>query len=75
MPVLKKFSASRVVMYAGDHLLPHVHIQLRDGRECTVEIGSLKVVGKVEVRNIKEELRWIESNYALLLSEWRRLNP
>ncbi|MFM7658936.1 MAG: DUF4160 domain-containing protein, partial [Burkholderiaceae bacterium] len=31
-------------MYAGDHLLPHVHIQLRDGRECTVEIGSLKVV-------------------------------
>jgi hypothetical protein len=75
MPVLKKFSASRIVMYAGDHLLPHVHIQLRDGRECTVEIGSLKVVGKVEVRNIKEELRWIESNYALLLSEWRRLNP
>ncbi|NCW51617.1 MAG: DUF4160 domain-containing protein, partial [Betaproteobacteria bacterium] len=28
-----KFSASRVVMYAGDHLLAHVHVQLRDGRQ------------------------------------------
>ena len=75
MPVLKKFSATRVVIYAGDHLLPHVHIQLRDGRECAVEIDSLKVVGRVVSRDIREELRWIESNRALLLAEWRRLNP
>jgi hypothetical protein len=33
MPVMTKFSASRVVMYAGDHLLAHVHVQLRDGRQ------------------------------------------
>jgi hypothetical protein len=75
MPVLKKFSAARVIMYAGDHLLPHAHIQLTDGRECTVEIVSLKVVGRITTREIREELRWIESNRALLLSEWRRLNP
>ena len=62
-------------MYAGDHLLPHVHIQLTDGRECTVKIVSLKVVGRITTREIREELRWIESNRALLLSEWRRLNP
>jgi hypothetical protein len=75
MPVLKKFSATRVVMYAGDHLLPHVHVQLRDGRECTVEIDSLKVVGRVSARELREELRWIESNQVFLLFEWRRLNP
>jgi hypothetical protein len=75
MPVLKKFSATRVVMYAGDHLLPHVHIQLRDGRECTVEINSLKVIGRVAARDLKEEIRWIESNQVFLLSAWRRLNP
>jgi len=62
-------------MNAGDHLLPHVHVQLRDGRECTVEIDSLKVVGKVSAREFREELRWIESNQVFLLFEWRRLNP
>ena len=33
MPVLHKFSASRVVMHADDHLLAHVHVQFRNGRE------------------------------------------
>jgi hypothetical protein len=75
MPVINKFSASRVVMYAGDHLLAHVHIQLRDGRECTVELGSLAIVGRVAVREIRAELLWIESNSAWLYEEWRRLNP
>ena len=75
MPVLQKFSASRVVIYAGDHLLAHVHVQLRDGRECTEAIDSLTIVGRVAAREIREELRWIESNRALLHGQWRRLNP
>ncbi|MFM7669415.1 MAG: DUF4160 domain-containing protein, partial [Betaproteobacteria bacterium] len=57
-------------MYAGDHLFPHVHVQLRDGRGCTVEIDSLKVVGRVSARELREELRWIESNQVFLLFEW-----
>jgi hypothetical protein len=52
MPVMTKFSASRVVMYAGDHLLAHVHVQLRDGRECTVELDSLAIVGRIAARAI-----------------------
>ncbi|HQQ69192.1 MAG TPA: DUF4160 domain-containing protein [Alicycliphilus sp.] len=75
MPVLQKFSASRVVMYAADHLLAHVHVLLRDGRECTVELDSRKVVGRITAREIREELQWIESNRAWLHEEWRRLNP
>lgn len=75
MPILRKFSASRVVMYAGDHLLAHVHVQLRDGRECTVELDSLTFVGRIAMREIREELLWIESNRAWLQDEWRRLNP
>ena len=54
MPVLQKFAASRVVMYAADHLLAHAHIILRDGRECTVEIDSLKIVGRIPQREIRE---------------------
>jgi len=75
MPVLHKFSASRVVMYAGDHLLAHVHVQLRDGRECTVELDSLTIVGRIAAREIREVLLWIDSNSEWLHEEWRRLNP
>jgi len=75
MPVMNKFSASRVVLYAGDHLHAHVDVQLRDGRECTVELGSLIIVGRITAREIREELSWIESNCAWLHQEWRRLNP
>nr|NDG08590.1 DUF4160 domain-containing protein [Oxalobacteraceae bacterium] len=42
---------------------------------CTVEIDSLKLVGKITRRDIRDELLWIESNQVFLLSEWRRLNP
>ena len=75
MPVLHKFSASRVVMYAGDHLLAHVHVLLRDGRECTIELDSLTIVGRIAAREIREELQWIESNRVWLHGQWRRLNP
>jgi len=75
MPVLRKFSGSRVVMYAGDHLLAHVHVQLRDGRECTVELETLFIVGRVAKREIRDELSWVESNRAWLHEHWLRLNP
>ena len=75
MPVLHRFATSRVVMYAGDHLLPHVHIILRDSRECTVTIDGLSVVGRITAREIREELHWIEVNRVVLHREWRRLNP
>lgn len=75
MPVMRKFSASRVVMYAGDHLLAHVHVQLRDGRECTVELDSLTIVGRIASREIRDELSWIVSSRVWLHEEWRRSNP
>lgn len=75
MPVLQRFPASSVLLYAGDHLLPHVHIKLRDGRECTVDIESLDIQGRITVREIREELDWIESHRAFLLGEWQRYNP
>ncbi len=75
MPVLQKFASSRVVMYAADHLLAHVHVILRDGRECTVELDSRKIVGRIAAREIREALQWIELNRVWLHEEWRRLNP
>jgi hypothetical protein len=60
---------------AADHLLAHVHVILRDGLECTVELDSRKIVGSIKAREIREPLQWIESKRAYLHKEWRRLNP
>lgn len=62
-------------MYASDHPPPHVHVQLRDGRECTVQLASLALAGRVRPAEIRSELRWIETNRTKLLEEWLRLNP
>lgn len=50
MPILQRFPASRVLLFAGDHLLPHVHIKLSDGCECTVEIETLLPAHPLEHR-------------------------
>ena len=75
MPTLQRFPASRVLMYADDHLLPHVHVKLNDGRECTVDIDTREIKGRIAAREIRDELTWIASNRALLHGEWRRYNP
>ena len=74
-PGKQKLKEAREGKDAGDHLRAHVHVQLRDGRECTVELDSLAIVGRIAAREIREELMWIESNRAWLHQEWRRLNP
>jgi hypothetical protein len=59
-------------MYFGDHPPPHVHVLKGDGRECIVDIESLLVTGKLASREIRDALKWIESEQAFLLNEWRR---
>jgi len=40
-------------MYAGDHLPPHFHIRLQDGREALVEIASLSMLyGRIARRQL-----------------------
>ncbi len=75
MPTLRRFSESRVLMYLGDHPPPHVHVVLRDGRDCIVEIESLLVIGKLAGREIRDALNWIEDEKTFLLTEWQRYNP
>ena len=75
MPTLQRFDGCRVLMYPDDHPPPHVHIKLSDGRECTVDIDSFEIKGRVAEREIREAMAWIASNQAQLLYEWRRYNP
>ena len=56
MSTLQRFDSSRVVMYLDDHPPPHVHVKLRDGRDCTVDLDSFEIKGRVAAREIREAL-------------------
>lgn len=75
MPTLQRFDDCRVVVYRDDHPPPHVHVKLRDGRDCTVDIPTLEIKGRIAEREIREALVWIESHKAFLLDEWQRNHP
>jgi hypothetical protein len=63
------------MMYPDDHPPPHVHVFMRDGRDCTVDIATLEINGRIAEREIRDALAWIESERSVLLNEWRRYNP
>jgi len=75
MPILQRFDHARVVMHFDDHPPPHVHVLLRDGRECTVNLDNLAIKGRVAEREIRAALAWIESQRDFLYSQWRQSNP
>ena len=75
MPILQRFDNAQVLMYLDDHPPPHVHIKLRDGCECTVDLDSLVIVGRVAKRELREALVWIEARRDFLYDEWQRFNP
>lgn len=75
MPVLQRFDNTRVLMYLGDHPPPHVHVKLKDGRDCTVDLDGLVIKGRVAERENREALSWIKTNRDFLFDQWRRNNP
>ena len=75
MPTLYRFGNCVIRMYTNDHLPPHFHIGMNDGRECLVEIGTLKLLaGRINRREIAEPLAWTQENHAALNKAWEELN-
>jgi len=62
-------------MYLDDHPPPHVHVKLRDGRDCTIDLESFEIIGRVAGREVRDALVWIKSKKTDLLIEWWRNNP
>ncbi|WP_225981419.1 DUF4160 domain-containing protein [Paracidovorax avenae] len=76
MPTLARLSNSIIVMYARDHLPPHVHVILSDGREALVEIADLTITAdRIKRREIVPALEWVGENRAALAAKWKELNP
>jgi len=74
MPVIQRFSQSRLRINANDHPPPHFHVLLNDGREAWVSIAALKIIhGRVSEREIAEELAWAKINRAMLAAKFEEL--
>jgi len=76
MPTLAHLAQSIITLYAGDHLPPHFHVRMNDGREALVVIDSLQVLrGSVPMRELAEAITWARANQAALSAKWTELNP
>jgi len=76
MPTLIRLPHCSIHMYAGDHLPPHFHIRMRDGREALIEIARLIVLrGTIPARELKPALDWAMAHQAMIEAKWLALNP
>lgn len=76
MPTLVRLAKSAIVLYAGDHLPPHFHVRMNDGREALIVIDNLTVLsGSIKPYELAEVLTWAQSNRTALRQKWQELNP
>lgn len=74
MPVLQRFGAVSVRMYADDHRPPHFHIVAPDF-QVLVGISDLTVIeGKARAADIAEAMGWARLHQDLLALKWAQLN-
>jgi len=75
MPTLKRFPNSRIEIRPRDHMPPHFHVVLADGRNCLVEIETLAVLGPIRADEIAAALEWASAHQDKLKAEWRKWHP
>jgi len=74
MPVLQRFGAVSLRMYADDHRPPHFHIVAPDF-QALVRIADLTVLaGDARPGDIAEALEWAREHQELLALKWAELN-
>ena len=74
MPILQRFGAVTVRMYADDHRPPHFHIVSPDF-QVLVRISDLSVIaGEARAAQIGEALTWARIHREALALKWVELN-
>ncbi|HEX5325660.1 MAG TPA: DUF4160 domain-containing protein [Acetobacteraceae bacterium] len=74
MPVLQRFGAISIRLYAGDHRPPHFYIVAPDF-QVLVRIADLATIaGQAPPRRIATALRWAAANRDELERLWDELN-
>ena len=76
MPTIARLPSATIAMYAADHLPPHFHVRMRDGREALVVIETLATLaGDIKPRELAPVLAWASAHQSDLTAKWQELNP
>lgn len=74
MPVLQRFGAVSIRIYADDHRPPHFHIVAPDF-QALVRISDLAVIaGEAKAGDLAEALAWAREHREMLALKWAELN-
>lgn len=74
MPVIKRFGAVSLRLYADDHHPPHFHI-VGPEFQLLVRLSDLTTLaGEARASDIVEVLAWARENQSLLARKWAELN-
>ena len=74
MPILQRFGATTLRMYADDHRPPHFHVVGPDF-QVLVRISDLAVIaGEARPRQIAEAMDWARGRQEMLALKWLELN-
>jgi len=74
MPVLQRFGAVSVRMYADDHRPPHFHI-VAPNFQVLVRISDLTVIaGEARAGDLAEAVAWAREHREFLALKWAKLN-
>ena len=76
MPTLVRLPNCKIAIYSGDHLPPHFHVILTDGRDALIVIENLEILSsRIAKRELESALQWAQLNQSLLTAKWKELNP
>ena len=74
MVTLHRGARWKIAIYAGDHGIPHYHIE-GPGYRCSVSIVSGEVIiGSVPTNVLREARNWAGSRVLELQAKWQELN-
>lgn len=74
MPVLQRFGAVSLRMYADDHRPPHFHIVGPDFQALVRLSNFALIAGDARPGQIAEALAWAEDHKEMLALKWIELN-
>ena len=74
MPILKRFGAVSIRIYADDHRPPHFHVVAPDF-QVLVRISDLVVIaGVARAGQIAEAVDWAKAHREFLALKWPEMN-
>lgn len=73
MPLIDKIDGISILIFPKDHNPPHIHVHCA-GQMVSIQIKTLKIVGKMQSKTLKKATKWIEDNQLELLNKWENIN-